>query len=91
MLGIEDVAADLRPVHAAALGLARIVEHAGGEFQLGIGERIRRGGGGEIRHRIVGGIEAVGGRILQPRDHALGRCGQRCRPWVHTGAKSRAL
>ena len=70
-------AADLRPVHAAALRLARIVEHAGGQLQFGFGERIRRGGGGEIRHRIIGGIEAVGGRILQPRDHALGAGGQR--------------
>ena len=89
MLGIEDVAADLRPVHAAALGLARIVEHAGGELQLGFGERIGRRGGGEIRHRVIGGIEAVGRRILQPRDHALGRA-VRLPPWVQTGAKSRA-
>ncbi len=76
MFGIENVAADLRPVHAAALGMACIVEHAGGELQLGIGQRIGRGGAGEIWHRIVGGVEAVGGRVLQPCDDALGRRGQ---------------
>jgi len=32
MIGIEDVRADLRPVHPAALGLARVIERAGGQF-----------------------------------------------------------
>ena len=26
----------------------------------------------ELRHRIVGGVEAVGGGVLEPRDHGLG-------------------
>ena len=76
MLGIEDVGRDLRPVHPAALRLARIVEHAGGQFQFGFGKLVRRGGGGEIRHRIVGRIEAFGGGILQAGDHALAAVGQ---------------
>ena len=76
MIGIEDVRADLRPVHPAALGLTRVVEHAGGQFQFGIRERIRRRCSGEIRHRIVGGIEAVGRGVLEPCNHALGACGE---------------
>ena len=76
MLGIEDVGRDLRPVHPAALRLARIVQHAGGQLQFGVGELVRRGGGGEIRHRIVGRIEAIGGGVLQAGDHALGAVGQ---------------
>ena len=71
MLGIEDVGGDLRPVHPAALRLAGIVEHAGGQFQLGFGELIRRSGGSEIRHRIFGRIEPFGGGILQAGDHAF--------------------
>ena len=76
MLGIEDIGRDLRPVHPAALRLACIVEHAGGQLQFGVGELVGRGGGGEIRHRIVGGIEAFGGGILQAGDDALGAGGQ---------------
>ena len=77
-------AGDLRPVHAAALRVARIVQHAGGELQFGVGQRVRRGRSGEIRHRIVGRVEAVGRGILQPRDHALGRSSVSCRPVVNT-------
>ena len=76
MLGIQDVGGDLRPVHPAALGLARIVEHARGQFQFGFGELVRRSGGGKIRHRIVGRIEALGGGVLQAGDHALAAVGQ---------------
>src|SRR5581483_3962695 len=46
-------------------------EHAVGELQLGFGQRVRRGGRGKVRHRIVARREAIGGRVLQPRDHAL--------------------
>ena len=77
MLGIEDVAADLRPVHPAALRLARVIQHAGGQLQFGFRKRIRRGRRGEIRHRIIGGVQAVGGGILEPRDDAFAARGQR--------------
>ena len=76
VLGILDVGGDLRPVHPAALGLSRIVEHARGQFQFGFGELVRRSGGGKIRHRIVGRIEALGGGVLQTGDHALAAVGQ---------------
>ena len=76
VLGILDVARDLRPVHPAALGLSRIVEHARGQFQFGFGKLVRRSGGGKIRHRIVGRIEALGGGVLQAGDHALAAVGQ---------------
>ena len=76
VLGILDVGGDLRPVHPAALGLSRIVEHARGQFQFGFGELVRRSGGRKIRHRIVGRIEALGGGILQTGDHALAAVGQ---------------
>ena len=74
---ILDIARDLGIVHPAALRLARIIHHAGGQFQIGFRQRIGIGGGGEIRRRIIGGIEAVGGGILQPRDDALAGRGQR--------------
>ena len=70
-------AADLRPVHPAALRLARIVQHAGGQLQFGFRKRIRRGRRGEIRHRIIGRIQAFGGGILEARDDALAALGQR--------------
>ena len=76
VLGIENIGRDLRPVHPAALRLTRIVQHAVGQLQFGVGQLVRRGGGSEIRQRIVGGIQAVGSRVLQPRDHALGAGGQ---------------
>ena len=76
VLGILDVGGDLRPVHPAALGLSRIVEHARGQFQFGLGELVRRSGGRKIRHRIVGRIEALGGGVLQTGDHALAAVGQ---------------
>ena len=77
MFGIEDVGRDLRPVHPAALRLARIVQHAGGQFQFGFRQRIRRCRRGEIRHRIVGRVQAFGGGILQPGDRRPWRGGQR--------------
>src|SRR5882757_2991556 len=76
MIWIEDVGRDLRPVHPAALRLARIVQHAGGQLQFGVGELVGRGGGSEIRHRIIGGIEAFGGGVLQAGDDALAAVGQ---------------
>ena len=76
VLGILDVGGDLRPVHPAALGLPRIVEHARGQFQFGFGELVRRSGSGKIRHRIVGRVEALGGGILQTGDNALAAIGQ---------------
>jgi hypothetical protein len=41
MVRIENIATDLRPVHPAALRLTRIVQYAGGQFQLGIRQRVR--------------------------------------------------
>jgi hypothetical protein len=77
MLRILNVAADLGPVHPAALGLARIVEHAGGQLQIGFCKRVRRRCCAEIRHRIVGGVQAIGGGIPETRDDALSGRGQR--------------
>jgi hypothetical protein len=76
MLGILDVAADLRPVHPAALRLARVIQHAGGQFQFGFGKLIRRGRGRKIRHRIIGRIQAFRGGILQTCDDAFAARGQ---------------
>ena len=67
---------DLRPVHPAALRLARVIEHAGGQLQVGFGKRIRRGRGREIRHRIIRCIQALGGCVLQTRDDALAAVAQ---------------
>ena len=89
MLRILDVAADLRPVHPAALRLARIVQHAGGQLQFGFRQRIRRGRRGEIRHRIVGGVQAVGGGVLEARDRRPWRSRSARRP-ASTAARSRA-
>ena len=77
VLGVLDVARDLRIVHPAALRLTRIVQHAVGQFEVGFGQRVRRGRGGKIRRRIIGGVQAVGGGILEARDDALGGLGQR--------------
>ena len=90
VIGIEDVGGDLRPMHPAALRLASIVEHAGGQLQFGIGELVGRSRSGKIRHRIVGGIEPLSGGVLQAGDHALGAVGE-LPAWVHCGAYSRAL
>ena len=83
VLGIGDVGRDLRPMHPAALRLARIVEHAGGEFQFGFGERVgrrrrRRNPAPDSRPD-----QAVGGGGLEARDHALGA-------GVTAGLRSRA-
>jgi len=71
MLRILDVSADLRPVHPAALRLTRVVQHAGGQLQLSVRQQIRRGRRSEIRHRIVGGIQAIRGGIPETRDDAF--------------------
>ena len=76
MFGIEDVGRDLRPVHPAALRLAGVVEYARCQLQLGFCNLIRRGCGSEIRHRIVGRVQALGGGVLEPCDHALGAGGE---------------
>ena len=57
---IENVAADTRPMHASDRGVMRVGDDRRGEPHLGIGERRRIGRGREVRHRIVGRIEAVG-------------------------------
>ncbi len=41
MIRILDVGADLRPVHPAALRLARVIQHAGGQLQIGFRKRVR--------------------------------------------------
>ena len=76
MIGIEDVGADLRPVHPAALGLARVIQHAGGQLQFGVRKSIRRSRRSKIRHRVIGGIQAIGIRILEPCDDAFAALGQ---------------
>jgi len=61
MIGVRNISADLRPVHPAALRLAGIIQHAGGQFQFGFRKRVGRGrrvaldraeperGGGDVR------------------------------------------
>jgi len=56
-------------------------------FQVGIG-RAGRARWLRIRHRIVGGIEAFGGGILQPLDDALGAGRSTGPACVHCGAYS---
>ena len=77
MIRKQYVIADLRPVKPAALCLARVIEHAAGQLQIGFRKLIRRGRRREIRHRIVGGIQAFGSRILQACDDAFAVLGQR--------------
>ena len=72
MFGIGDIRADAREVHAAALGVACVVEHAFGQAQFGLGLCVRRGSRGEIRRRIIGGAQTFAARVLETCDHALG-------------------
>ncbi len=57
MFRILDIARDLRPVHPAALRLARIIHHARGQLQVGFRQRVGAVGRREIRHRIVGCVQ----------------------------------
>ena len=70
MLRILDIPAHLRPVHPAALRLPSVIQHAGGQFQIGFRKHVGIAAI-EVRHRIIGRVQSLGSAILQPRNHAL--------------------
>ena len=57
---------------AADLQMAGEGQHRIGELDVAVGQRLGAGEAAEFRHRIIGGIEPVGGGVLEPRDHRLG-------------------
>ena len=76
VLGILHLRVDAVRRDAAGLQMARESEHRDGQPDVAIGERLGGAEACEIRHRIVGGDEALGGGSLQPRDHGLRACGE---------------
>ena len=57
---VEDVAADARPMHASHLRVMRVGDDRGAELELALGEARRIGHRGNIRHHVVGRVQAVG-------------------------------
>ena len=78
VIAVVDLHEDARRRDAAGLKLARECQHRTGEVEVGAGKLIGAGSAVEVRHRIIGGVEPVGGRILKPGDD---------RPWRGRSAR----
>ena len=76
VVAVFDIGGDARRRDAADGEMAHVGQHRFGELQVAGGERLGAVDGAEFRHRIIGGVEAVVGGVLQLRDGGLGLRGQ---------------
>ena len=69
VVAVIDFRRNARRRNAADRQMTGKGQHRIGELDVAVGERLGAGEGGELRHRIIGRVEPVGARVLEPRDH----------------------